>query len=145
MDHPSLMAAQDRMAMLDRAKRNPNEILNLCPCGCSVQRLDDKGYCRHLIGWTVDGQTVELREKFGSGHERTGNLLGVVEEDDILISGTPFRKDKNGNHTPTPTYRVYRKSGKAPIVDDGKQIRREEGRDVAWEKDEEFEDAAAAV
>ena len=137
------MNPAERLAMLERAKRNPNEVLNLCPCRCQVRHLDDKGYCKHLIGWTIDGQTIELRELFGTGFERTGNILGIVEDDDILVSGTPFRTDKQGNPSPTPTQRVYRRTGKAPVRDDGTYIRRTPGRDMSMEPDAEDAEIAA--
>jgi hypothetical protein len=36
-------------------------VTNHCPFGCRDDQLDAHGYCRHLIGWTEDGRTFELR------------------------------------------------------------------------------------
>jgi hypothetical protein len=31
------------------------EVVNACPFGCPNEDLDDHGYCRHLVGFTVPG------------------------------------------------------------------------------------------
>lgn len=38
--------------------RSGNKV-NACPFGCMTQHLDENGYCRHLIGFTNDGQFYE--------------------------------------------------------------------------------------
>lgn len=117
----------DNGARFNMQPITPNGVIGadkpmLCPFHCGLQRVDLNGYCRHLIGWSVDGETVELREEFSPGKERVGHLLGVVEDGDVLVSGTPDRKNKAKQPCPTPSHRVYRKTGTAPIRDDGKQI-----------------------
>lgn len=71
--------------------------LNLCPCGCDEKDLNEHGYCKHLVGFTVEGKVIELREANPAPAilERTGFKTEPVREDDILV---PI----------TSTSRVYR-------------------------------------
>jgi hypothetical protein len=91
-------------------------VVNLCPYGCPAKALTEQGYCKHLVGFTLDGQTVELNEKFmaavhdengdpldtGGRFQRTGPRFGKVEPTDVVVEVT------NGRPVATPTRRVYR-------------------------------------
>lgn len=128
----------------------------LCPFGCGIQKCNPVGHCRHLVGFTIDMKTVELRERYGVGenqpnHERTGYLIRELDSQDRLI-GTmkKARRNSRKQHTPTPTYRVYRQDGRAPVLDNGKYQRRAESVSQGWEdfesdlnEDEEAEETTA--
>lgn len=87
-----------------------------CPFGCGPDAMTDTGYCRHLAGFTFDGDTFEVREDL-NGFERVGRLIGVVADDDVLIENR------------SPSKRVYRRKGRFPIVDDGTFTERKFGPD----------------
>lgn len=58
------IAPKDRRDMrspLMRAKAiaGANEKVNFCPFGCTVEDIDENGYCDHVIGFTNDGKTYE--------------------------------------------------------------------------------------
>lgn len=127
----------------------------LCPFGCGVEQCNDLGYCRHLVGFIKadPGSRVELRERHSGHHERCGYIIRDRKPDDVLVATMKrTRKNRAGQHCPTPTYRVYNKNGKAPVRDlgDGKYERRPESlsrgwKDFQYEDDDVETDAAAAV
>lgn len=86
-----------------------------CPWGCNdVQpdgkdRTDDRGYCRHLIGWTdSDGLVMAIRE---SRPTQSGELAEGQED-----AKTKYPVEETDTIVPTtgPNPRVYRRSGQAP-------------------------------
>ena len=38
------------------SKASLGESPNFCPFGCQSEQLDENGYCRHLVGFTVPGE-----------------------------------------------------------------------------------------
>ena len=96
-----------RTANLPANRCKPKEKPILCPFGCargSVQaNINEHGYCRHLVGFSLDKATMEVRCKIGE-REQTGPLTEKVLKTDQLVEMA------------TPTFRVYRQDGKAPFV-----------------------------
>lgn len=41
--------------MYAKARAKSGNKVNACPFGCKTQQLDQHGYCRHLVGFTVPG------------------------------------------------------------------------------------------
>lgn len=102
MDHPALLDDETNV----RWSRQEDPAKLLCPFGCRGEgKVNNHGYCKHLVGWTLDGKVVELREPLGEEFERTGREKRELEPDDIVVP----RK--------TPTSRVYRavEPGEKPI------------------------------
>jgi hypothetical protein len=106
---------------------DPSAVKYLCPFGCMEDRSDDNGYCRHLVGFTDDRKTVELRtrtisNRTGQMHEQTGILVRGASPGDKVVGTMPGRINKNRQHTPPTSFRVYRADGKAPIPITDKQL-----------------------
>lgn len=131
---------------------SPADIKNLCPFGCTEERLDENGYCRHLVGFTDDRKRVELRTRTisartGQIHEQTGLMSRTATTGDRLVGTFPGRINKNRQHTPPPTYRVYRTDGRAPLPMTDKQVaevdnqRRQDQNADVLEPDAELADA----
>lgn len=54
--------------MVARSKASLGEKLNFCPFDCPEEELDENGYCRHLVGFTNDGDVMEpMVEVRGTG------------------------------------------------------------------------------
>ena len=132
-------AAVNRFTAMDKA-RAAIKAKSYCPYGCDVRQVDEKGYCRHLVGFCADGKTVELRERFRGTHERTGVLTRPLLGDDDIVETWPGHKHapsgdnpavgKGGQIAPSQTKRVYRKLGRAPVEEnDTRYDRRPESRD----------------
>jgi hypothetical protein len=66
-----------------------------CPFGCRMddEGVDQNGYCRHLVGFTNDGKTMEplVKHRFHQSH----GAPQPVRKDDVLVRVTV-------------SYRVYR-------------------------------------
>jgi hypothetical protein len=82
MADPRIQAPQDRrqnLTPLMRAKAaaTTGEKVNFCPFGCTMEDLDDHGYCRHLVGFTNDGKTMEPTSINDMGRQIT---LGAVKQ-----------------------------------------------------------------
>ncbi len=110
------------LSPLMRAKANnpKGEKVNACPFGCTVEEIDDQGYCRHLVGFTVPGndklyeplivkrgrRRVEVRrEKIMLGDNPSGN-----GEDDWTWGPPVYEnvQDKDQLVKITTSSRVYR-------------------------------------
>jgi hypothetical protein len=87
---------------VNRSQPKAKEIL--CPFGCGVKNrgVDDRGYCKHLVGFTVDCNVMELRSRW-RGREICGAFTEEVRKTDVLVQ------------MPTQTFRVYRRDGAAPL------------------------------
>lgn len=64
----------------------------VCPCGCGIPQMNSNGYCKHLVGFTLDRKTVELREFVGGKetfedhrYERVGVKTREIEPADIMV------------------------------------------------------------
>lgn len=60
MADPRVIGPQQRKANLSplmeaKGRASAGEKLNFCPHGCTDEDLDDHGYCRHLVGFTLPG------------------------------------------------------------------------------------------
>lgn len=90
-----------------------------CPYGCRIpgkQLTNEAGFCKHLVGFSEDGKTMEVMEEYrvtesGGAFTRmksdpkTGlTVKEAVKSDDVLV---PMH--------PTITIRVYRSKGD-PLV-----------------------------
>lgn len=89
---------------------------NLCPCGCRA--VDENGYCRHLVGFTTDGKTMEIREliRDHESYEMTGRKTEPVLKTDKIVQ-IPAAGAPRGTYLATA--RVYRAGAKAPIKPTG--------------------------
>ncbi len=76
-------------------------VVNACPFGCESDDLDDLGYCRHLVGFTSDRQTLErLEAEPAEGKDKRmvqGHQCEAVRRTDKLVRITS-------------NYRVYRET-----------------------------------
>ncbi len=64
MADPRLQPVQNRKNPLSKlmkakAESTNGEKVNACPFGCTIEDLDDNGYCHHLVGFTNDGKAME--------------------------------------------------------------------------------------
>jgi len=92
-----------RVAQLPQNRGKPKAKQCLCPFGCQTgKNTDQNGYCRHLVGWTLNNHEIEVREQHGH-LERTGHLLDLVQPADVIV---PMATDSS---------RVYRIDGKFPF------------------------------
>lgn len=93
------------------------EIKNHCPFGC--QEVDERGYCRHLIGFTNNGRTLEpiiqIKDKEGELTGlvvvRGGKKTQEVLKGDKLVNPVHIQKDAQGllhNANEWVSSRVYR-------------------------------------
>jgi hypothetical protein len=80
--------------------------LNFCPFGCPDSEIDDFGYCRHLVGFTLDKKTYEPMVMDQNGRrivqvpteKRNGKIVPVLSK---VEKGDQFVEI-------TSSYRVYR-------------------------------------
>ncbi len=73
------------------------QVSNYCPFGCSLEDLNDRGYCNHLIGFTNDRKVMEP-------------LTPIMS------------KDAEGNPEPTGHYRVKGRKGQTRPVPPGSKL-----------------------
>lgn len=60
--------------MYAKARTKSGHKVNACPFGCTMQQLDQNGYCRHLVGFTVPGD-----DKYYYPQVRTGGGRRIVK------------------------------------------------------------------
>jgi hypothetical protein len=80
-------------------QEKPGGVLNHCPFRCTIDKLDELGYCEHLIGFTTNGQTLEplkarLRQVFdiSTGRPMRDEITGkpILETDGtFFVDGRP--------------------------------------------------------
>lgn len=60
MDPRSKLLPKNRAQTEASARRKKH---NKCPWGCREDngKCDEHGYCRHLVGWTIDGKVIDVR------------------------------------------------------------------------------------
>lgn len=57
---PERVAKPDRRSKLIKARaKYPNEIINACPYDGDPRHLDEKTYCKHLIGFTDPDEGID--------------------------------------------------------------------------------------
>src|SRR5438132_2664246 len=92
IDQPGLGESKLTVPMRQAKAAAKGERLNLCPCGCDDKELTEHDYCKHLVGFSNDGKTVELREIVNepgkSPYERVGRETRPIGEDDHLVQIT---------------------------------------------------------
>lgn len=107
MADPRITPPEQRNAHLSplmaaKAKQSEGQKVNFCPFGCTVEDLDDHGYCEHLVGFTTDEQTLEPLITDEKGRKRTlgaKEFVRPVKPSDKLVRITT-------------SFRVYREIGK---------------------------------
>lgn len=133
MPHPSQLAPhhspeltrQQRHAPLSELMRAKNAAgvggqVNFCPFGCEDEQLDQHGYCRHLVGFSV-GDPVHPVQFEPMIHLRRGRVVYVerattkAEHDEegkaIIVHGKPkLQPIQKGDRLVriTTSCRVYR-------------------------------------
>lgn len=94
------MSPQEYVANQARKNRKP---VTQCPYGCEADEANGRSYCRHLVGWTLDGENVDLRITNKDGTidiGATGIKQRLIDLDvDMIVT------------TQTPTSRVYQSLG----------------------------------
>lgn len=81
--------------------------MKLCPYGCKAGTPGHNaefGYCRHLVGWTLDDKTIDVRTakpvvEDGNLYDFNAPAGDTVRETDVIV------------RMGTPTSRVYRYDG----------------------------------
>lgn len=90
----------------------------LCPFGCGEAQSDDHGYCKHLVGFTDDGKTMEARlvNREGTKQKTAKDAKAGVEvlQTDIVVD------------TGYVTARVYRAMSKTDVPLQRGQVRETE-------------------
>lgn len=87
----------DLMKALGRA--SVGEKVNFCPFGCQEQHLDDHGYCRHLVGFTLPGDPTKYEPMVKRNGKRVVQVprpkvkVGADEEGDVFEDGPPQYQD----------------------------------------------------
>ena len=93
--------------MKKRVELGPRGVkVNVCPFGCETDRLDDLGFCDHLVGFTNENLGMGRFELMlppaeGDRHKRRrvdGRIVLPVLKDDVLVRVTS-------------DHRVYRRGG----------------------------------
>jgi hypothetical protein len=71
--------------MLAKGRTGTGEKVNFCPFGCATDELDEHGYCKHLVGFTADGKTLEPMAADERGRRRVdGGRREPVLKGDVL-------------------------------------------------------------
>lgn len=116
MSDPRLVPPEKRidqhLSDLMKAKKaaTKGEVVNFCPYGCDVSGLDENGYCKHLVGFTVDKKTFEPMKRAQRGKRGVGRAVRVpsrvvrfeteMEEQPIMVKGADGKeepkKDEDG-------------------------------------------------
>lgn len=70
-----------------QAEATTGEKVNFCPFGCTMDDIDDHGYCDHLVGFTNDGKQMEPMVKDGVTGRRVvmGAQKKPVQKGDVLV------------------------------------------------------------
>lgn len=111
MDPRELTPAQRKDMRSDlmkkKAKQTTGEKVNACPFGCTLDDLDNNGYCDHLVGFTNDKKGMEPMI-FDPEHDRRNVKVAMVREGKNLVPKLePCLKGDKFVQIST-SYRVYR-------------------------------------
>lgn len=96
-----------RVESLPQNRSQPKKKPNLCPFGCAETAHDERGYCKHLVGWTLHEQDATGRVKM----EARKNIAGTDREKAVHDPTDPRCYVGKGDIVvpmATPTSRVYR-------------------------------------
>lgn len=111
-----------RTESLPQNRSQPKPKPNLCPFGCSLAQHDERGYCKHLVGWT-------LHEKDGEGRTKV-EVRRVIHDDreaalhDANDPSCYLSKSDVVVAMSTPTSRVYRPGPGDKVVNHPDAVRR---------------------
>ncbi len=106
------------------------EVINFCPYGCPDDALDEHGYCRHLVGFTVPGKPKWMEPRVLTEIGRAKDLRYVVDGKHKVP--TPKGKDVKLEEI-TVSSRVYTKAG----IPDYHEPDRDDTPAIPDEQDEE--------
>ena len=88
-----------------------------CPFCRDAKLTNTKGYCPHLIGFTLDGYTMEIREQVpGPRSDENGKLIWDGEREKVSTPTAIEEGDIIATQS-TPTSRVYRAGANAPYAE----------------------------
>lgn len=92
MADPRIYGPQQRSANLSdlmkaQGKASLGEKVNFCPFGCPDHRLDEVGYCRHLIGFSKDQKTVQPMRRRDKDKRRQvfGREVQPIPANSVLV------------------------------------------------------------
>ncbi len=123
MAHPEIMGVAQREKkehltplMRAKAKAGAGVRINACPYGCNLKDLDDHGYCRHLIGFTLPGDETRYEPMVRADRRRRVKVEMVedpsegLDEDGrpMLMPKYPLVKETDKLVRATVCARVYR-------------------------------------
>lgn len=74
----------------------PQIVVNHCPFGC--EKVDEHGFCFHIVGFTNDGKTVELITRVKDLRDRLPARLGTPQ------TGLKRREVEAGDKVVNPEY-----------------------------------------
>lgn len=110
MDPRLEVGPQNRRANLSplmqaKLRASLGEKVNFCPFGCGTHDLDEQGYCRHLVGFTTDGKSMEPLAEV----DRFGNPVATPGAGTRKVLGTRTTPVPQGAKLEriTVSYRVY--------------------------------------
>ncbi len=76
---------------LDDVKEALGQVVNYCPFGCQDAELDERGYCRHLVGFTNNGKEYEQLQRLVLPDGEDAGLVRVVG-DEVVKAGKESRR-----------------------------------------------------
>ncbi len=101
-----LLKQKQILSPLMRAKSQcqNGEKVNACPFGCEIEQIDDQGYCRHLVGFTIPGSETEFEPLV----LRRGRRVIQVAREKVLM-GELAEDGKEDWHWGDPIYETVQK------------------------------------
>jgi len=121
MAHPEQSPPQSRRKVLSplmqaKADALGGEKVNFCPFGCELDKLDEHGYCDHLVGFTNDKKVYEPMVKVKGRRRVQPRMEKIGEEYDDFGKVQPVTRPvleqcKDGDQFVqiTTSFRVYRR------------------------------------
>ena len=120
MAHPQEVAVEERakqghLSPLMKAKNRSmkGQVVAACPYGCTVEKMDEHGYCKHLVGFTSDCNKYEPMKRVNG--KRVVQCKMVPLEGQTSEEGEPLMVPQLEDVRPTDklvrisvSYRVYR-------------------------------------
>jgi len=111
-----------RTESLPQNRSQPKPKPNLCPFGCTLTQHDERGYCKHLVGWTLHEKDSEGRTKIEARRVIHDDREAAIHDPnspecfvgraDIVVA------------MPTPTSRVYRPGPGDKVVNHPDAVRK---------------------
>jgi hypothetical protein len=110
---PERLVKPDKRSKLIKARAKfPGEIINACPYNCTVNELDHRTYCKHLIGFTDPDEGIDPNdppEFYYPQTRRRDPKTGKAHREHIFTDGTNPLPVPEGAFLVegTTCYRVY--------------------------------------